>query len=294
MHNCKQQILSTIPDNNCCSNAFFCIILNTCAQVDIKTSSIIINCQNNTAEKLIKIVHNFYPNLEVSSWENFLMINGNFYDLLVDCGIDEELNCNFSIFDAECDKLTMLKTLFLVGGNFYYTEDNTVNSQGYRLEFVVKPELKTLLDNLLKEFGFNLRNISRLNSEVFYTKNSNIVCDLLAKLGAGYTTLDIQNNLAIREMRNSANRQNNCFESNLDKTLSASAVQLEAIKFFMETNSFDLLSDNLKDVALARWANPDISLGELQTILGGGISRAGIKYRLDKIIQTYQKLKGEK
>lgn len=293
MQNCKQQILSTIPDNNCCSNAFFCAVLKPCAQIDIKTSSIIINCQTNVMDKLIKIVHNFYPHLEISVWENFLMLQGNLFNLLMDCGIDENLTFNFKIFDADCDKLALIKTLFLVSGNFYYTEDNSKNSHGYRLEFIVKPELKEITHSLLQEFGFKLRNIARYGSQVFYTTNSNTICDLLTKMGAVYTTLEIQNNLAIREIRNAANRQNNCFESNLDKTLSASAIQVNAIKFLMEKNYFDNLPDNLKDVALARIANPDISLSELQTILGEKISRAGIKYRLDKIIETYNSLKGE-
>ena len=51
--------------------------------------------------------------------------------------------------------------------------------------------------------------------------------------------------------------------------------------------------ENLKEVALVRIANPDVSLGDLRTLLGNNISRAGIKYRLDKIIQMYKELKGE-
>ena len=54
-----------------------------------------------------------------------------------------------------------------------------------------------------------------------------------------------------------------------------------------------MLDDRLKDVAMARIANPDVSLKDLQTILGG-LSRAGIKYRLDKIIEIYKSIVGGK
>ena len=94
-------------------------------------------------------------------------------------------------------------------------------------------------------------------------------------------------------MRNTVNRQNNCFESNLDKTLDASAAQFTAINYIVDNYTIDYLSENLREVALARIANPDISLNELRTLLNNKISRAVIKYRLDKIIEIYHKLKGE-
>ena len=120
-----------------------------------------------------------------------------------------------------------------------------------------------------------------------------MICDIFVKLSDVKTALDIQNNLAMREMRNSANRQNNCFEFNLNKTIDASSVQLNAINYIINNYSLDILDENLKEVALARIANPDVSLNDLKTILNNKISRAGIKYRLDKIITLYQKLKGE-
>ena len=108
------------------------------------------------------------------------------------------------------------------------------------------------------------------------------------------TALDIQNNLAIREMRNNVNRQNNCFESNLDKTINASSEQLKAISYIIDNYSLDYLDESLKAVALARLANPEVSLSALATLLDNSLSRAGIKYRLDKIISIYKKLKGDK
>ena len=199
-----------------------------------------------------------------------------------------------SLFPEECDRLTLLKSFFLMNGRFYYNQDNNLNSKGYNLEFVLKDEhLANVVLELLSIHNFNLKKIKRQSNYVVYTKNSNTISDLLVLLGATYTALEVQNSLAIREMRNNINRQNNCFESNLEKTLDASTAQLEAINYIIDNYSIDYLSENLREVALARIANPDISLNELRTLMDNKISRAGIKYRLDKIIEIYNKLKGE-
>ena len=294
MYDCKQEILSRIPDNTCCSHAFACTLFSTVAQINEANDRILINAKENVINKLIKIIHNFYPNVEINLWDGFLYISGNIRSLLTDCSVYGDRHIELDLYPNECDKLAILKTLFLSFGAFYYNQDNNRNSTGYSLEFVFKrADVREVAKHILEEYGFSLRSIIRQNNYVLYTKNSNQICDLLVLLGAVSTSLDVQNTLAIREMRNSANRQNNCFESNLDKTLNASTEQLEAINYIMDNDLLDTLDENLKEVALARLANPDISLKELQTILDTNISRAGIKYRLDKIIALYKKLKGE-
>ena len=291
MVDCKQQILSTIPDNNCCSHSFLNVVASS-AQINADYSNLIINAQPIILEKVTKIVSNFYPNIEINCWDSFLLLKGNIFEMLVDLNYKNHIDLDLS--PNECDKLTILKSLFLLNGRFYYNQDSNANSKGYSLEFVLKDEhLANVAIYLLKEHGFNLKKIKRQSNFVVYTKNSNVISDLFVLLGASYTSLEIQNSLAIREMRNNINRQNNCFESNLEKTLSASAEQLNAINFIIDNYSIDYLDINLREVALARIANPDVSLNELKTLLGNTISRAGIKYRLDKIIDIYKKLKGE-
>lgn len=291
MNDCKQQILKTIADNNCCSLAFLNIVISS-AQINKDFSNLIVNFQPYILEKTAKIISKFYPNLEINSWDSFLLIEGNIYDLLV--GINFKTKIDLNLYPDECDRLTLLKSYFLLYGRFYYNQDNNANSKGYSLEFVLRDEHSAnIVTTLLLEHNFNLKKIKRQNNFVVYTKNSNTISDLLVLLGATYAALDIQNSLAIREMRNNVNRQNNCFESNLDKTLDASAMQLNAINYIIDNYTIDYLSENLREVALARIANPDISLNDLRTLLGNKISRAGIKYRLDKIIEIYNKLKGE-
>lgn len=288
MIDCKTEILSSIPINNCCGLSFLHTLLYTSSNKH-NNSSIIINAKPEILAKAEKVITNFYPSLSLSKWENFLYVEGNLFDL----HLDEEFNLNN--FDAECDRLTIVKTLFLIYGNLYYNQDTNGNSKGYNLEFVLKDEkFSHILSTLLKEFEFNFKSIVRQNNFVLYTKNSNQICDFLVRLSATKTALDIQNNLTIREVRNSTNRQNNCFEGNLEKTINSSQQQLRAINYIMDNLGLDYLDENLREVALSRIANPDASLETLKKVLNNNISRAGIKYRLDKIIQIYQKFKGEK
>ena len=292
MQDCKKQILTSIPDNNCCSQTFVNLIVFSAGQINKDKSNILITSSADVLQKLTKIITNFYPTVNINTWDSFLLLTGNIYQVLTDINYAENINLNY--FPNECDQLTILKTLFLTCGRFYYNQDNNANSKGYNLEFVVKDELTAdLLLNLLKLFEFDLKKIKRQNAYVVYTKNSGIICDLLVKLGATYTALEVQNNLAMREIRNTANRQNNCYDANLDKTLNASNIQLEAISYILDKFSIDYLTENLREVALARIANPDVSLSELRMLLNNKISRAGIKYRLDKIIEIYNKIKGE-
>ena len=292
MSDCKTQILSSIPNKNCCSLSFVNTIFLFNSEIDYINNRILVNSNTEILNKLTKIILNFYSNIEFNVWNNFLTIKGNICHLLQTIGFSNNFNSNF--FENECDKLTILKTLFLTNGNFYYNQDSNKNSKGYNLEIVFKDEeVCASTQSLFKEYNFELKKTKRQNAFVLYTKNSSVICDLLVMFGASYTSLEVQNSLAIREIRNATNRQNNCFEFNLDKTINASNIQLEAINFIINNYSLDYLDENLREVALVRIANPDSTLNELRILLNNKISRAGIKYRLDKIIDIYNKLKGE-
>ncbi len=291
MSGCKQQILASIPSNSCCSHAFLAVVIDFCGFVDTQNSRLLISAPDIVCEKAIKIFNRFYPTVTINTWKDFLVVSGDIDAILSNCNITSAPQ--YDKFEKKCDQLTLLKTLFIINGNFYCELNNNQNSKGYHLEFFVKPERQDLVKNMLEKFNFDFKSKQRQNGIMFYNKHSEVICDFLVCLGAGYTALEVQNSLAMREIRNSANRQNNCFESNLDKTLSASAEQMKAINYFIDTDNLDLLDDNLKEIALLRYANPYLPLSELVNLLGKNISRAGLKYRLDKIIDIYKKNKGE-
>ena len=288
MQEIKPQIAESIPEKNCCGITFARLMFFMSAQ-NVE-AGYLINASENIISKLLRILNNFYPETELNIWNNNILVSGNLFALNQDLDYDNLFNLDS--YD-ECCKLTLLKSLFLINGNLYWTDDTNSNSKGYSLEFVCKENTYHPTLDLLEYFGFKLKTTTRQKSFIIYTKNSTIICDLLVKLGAVYASFEVQNSLAMREIRNLTNRQNNCFENNINKTLAASNLQLTAISYILNNYSIDYLDDSLKEVALVRLANPDVSLNDLRTLLKQNISRAGLKYRLDKIISIYQKLKGE-
>ena len=91
MQDCKQQILNTIANNNCCSHAFLNVVVSA-SQISKDFTNLIINGNENVLEKVTKILLNFYPNLEINSWDSFLLIKGNIYDILIDINYKNQLD----------------------------------------------------------------------------------------------------------------------------------------------------------------------------------------------------------
>ena len=102
---------------------------------------------------------------------------------------------------------------------------------------------------------------------------------------------ELQNSLVMREMRNDANRKGNCFDANLNKTINASTQQVKAIDYIIGRFGLEYLDTNLQEVALLRLSNPESTLSELQKLYPSQITRAGLKYKLDKILAIYNELK---
>ena len=139
MTDCKTQILSSIPDNNCCSHAFINSVLLSCA---IKQeNSYLISAKKDIINKIIKIMKNFYPNVQLNIVDDFLIIKDENLELEKEYIFDKNF---IDLFQNSCDKNTIIKTFFMLNGNFFYNPDNNQNSKGYSLEINFKDE--TLCD----------------------------------------------------------------------------------------------------------------------------------------------------
>ena len=132
----KQQVLKAIPTTRCCGSSFISTILTNCAIVDEDDHYILFNTSDEIINKLMLVVKKFSPDMEILYWDNFLMLRGDVYNFMLDYSNKIDLNA----FDQECDRLTILKTLFLLYANLYYNKDSNANSKGYNFEFVVKDE----------------------------------------------------------------------------------------------------------------------------------------------------------
>ena len=73
---------------------------------------------------------------------------------------------------------------------------------------------------------------------VLYIKDSEAIKDLLALVGANQAVLDLSDEMAKRGLRNTVNRQVNCINANINKTIEASMKQIEAINFINKKINF--------------------------------------------------------
>lgn len=294
--NLKKEILKTVSAGSCCSYAFLNSFFSN-TKLEYSLNRLEVEMPEFMYEKIKEIILNFYPSLKLSWAGKMQMVGQDLEQLLLDAGLSinnetvEVGGINESLLASSCCEISYIKALFLVAGEFYYNKDNNQKSNGYALEFSFKNfAVADDTKALLKFMNIKVGTTKRWNNAVLYIKDIETIYNLILKMGAVEFALEIQNNLLIREMRNDANRQGNCFGANLNKTITASSEQVKAIDYIIKNYGIDYLDDGLQETALLRLGNPDITLNEMQSLYSKPISRAGLKYKLDKIISIYKEL----
>lgn len=153
------------------------------------------------------------------------------------------------------------------------------------LEFCIPDETGAdAVTALLEDMGVPPKRACRKSGTGLYYKGSGDVEELLAALGASTTVFTLINAKILREIRNHENRVANCDTGNIQKSVSATRRQLEAIALLRERGRMDRLDDELRRTAELREENPELSLGELGLRMSPAISKPGMYHRMNKII----------
>lgn len=178
-----------------------------------------------------------------------------------------------------------------------YLSHGTVNDpyKSYRMELVFKDEshAKQVLD-FLKGFDFSFNYAIRKDRYVLYTKNSELIGDLLATIGATNCAFEVMNSKIVKDLRNSANRARNCDSGNINKTVNASKKYCEAIKDLIRLDMFDELPEGLKEMALKRIEFDNLGFAELGKRFNPPMSKSAVYHKLEKILEFYEKNKDRK
>lgn len=185
----------------------------------------------------------------------------------------------------ECCRDAFLRGAFLGGGTVIDPHKN------YNMEFVTHS--KKIHDGfkiLLDEMDLKLRSVARKNCFVLYTKNSDIICDVLTHMGAFGAQMEVLNVKIEREVRNDFNRTANGETANMDKVITAAIKQIQAIEKIEERIGLDNLPDELKEVAVLRKDNKDLSLDELGKKMVPPLSKSGVNHRLKKLLSMSEDL----
>ena len=182
--------------------------------------------------------------------------------------------------NADDKKKAFIRGSFLGAGSI----NNPENS--YHLEIVLSNEnnLK-VLQEMLSDFDIHAKELITKNRYSVYIKEGEEISKILALIGANKAVMQFEDIRIKKEMRGKVNRIVNCETANLNKTINAAIEQIAAIKKLQKEGKFNKLDDNLKEIAILRLENPDISLVELGKLLKKPVGKSGVNYRLKKIME---------
>lgn len=165
-------------------------------------------------------------------------------------------------------------------------------NKDYHLEILFKLlEKAEEIRDILQKYHIKSKIILKNKNYMVYIKDGEEISKLLAFVGANTAMLKFEEIRVLKETKNNINRLVNCETANLNKTINASVMQIEDIKLIRKYKKFDDLPKTLKEIAIAREENPDLTLEQLGMSLTIPIGKSGVNHRLKKIHEIAEELK---
>ncbi len=191
------------------------------------------------------------------------------------------LHVNLPIVEEDCCRAAFLRGAFLAGGSV------TDPGKGYHMEITtthqsVSRETFSLIQEIM---DFPLKSARRGGGQVLYLKQSELISDFLAYIGAPVAAMGIMEARLEKELNNKVNRRCNCDDANTSKVVEAAQEQLHAIRKLREQGLFEKLPIKLQQAALARKENPESALTEPAGMMEPPITKPAMSHRLKKLVE---------
>lgn len=200
-------------------------------------------------------------------------------------GNEVSIRLNRANLYNECCYKAFLRGAFLSSGTI------TDPEKEYHLEFSVA--YKNLCADLIKlfdEFSLNPKKTVRNNSYVVYFKDSESIEDVLTYMGAVNNALELMGVKLYKNIINNTNRRVNFDNANINRSIQAAVIQIKAIKKIQKRKGLDSLPDKLKEIALLRLENPEMSQKDLLMALKEPSSLSAVNRRLRQITDIAKEL----
>ena len=194
------------------------------------------------------------------------------------------LHINFGVLEEDHCRTAFFRGAFLAGGSV------TDPTKGYHLELTTPHyNVGRELPALLRESGFEPKSAERKANYVTYFKQSEYIEDFLTTIGAPVAAMEIMNTKLEKNLRSSINRRVNCDAANLDKAVDAAQGQLEAIRRLEERGALEELPDKLKEAAVLRRDNPELTLSQLAALCSPPVTKSAFNHRLRKLLELAER-----
>ena len=248
--------------------------------IEFDGKSFIITFKVKNLVEEVEVVEN---QLEIKSNVDFEKIK-NISSSISEKSIQNDINNNkLIIVENDYCKRAIVRGAFLGAGSI----NNPSRTYHLEINLSTKDNME-FLDEILKQCNIRCKKLENNNS--IYLKDGEEISAIIALFGASSSVLKFEDIRVQKEMNGKVNRIVNCQTANLNKTLNASVEQIDAIRRLQQSNKFNNLDDNLKEIALLRLEYPDMSLVELGKKLKEPLGKSGVNYRLKRIIKIAEDL----
>ncbi len=187
----------------------------------------------------------------------------------------------------KCDRLMEVRAAFLACGSL------AAGGRGYHLEFVLRgTALADRLAWILRSVGAQAKRAQRKGRTVLYFKSSDVIAELLTRIGAFSAVLQLEDVRALRETKNRIHRLVNTEAANLERSAQAAAQQRRVVEFLENAYGLTQLSPALREIAELRLRHPDESLAELGRRCDPPVGKPTVSGRLSALTRLAQRLGG--
>ena len=265
---------------------------------EFRNNEIIMFIENaSVARRMFSLIKRIYGiNIKLTIRTQKKFVNKTMYILELKEKVDiitsdvENMFRNIKDYSEE-EKMSYLKGIFLSCGSI-----NDPSTSKYHLELLVRTkEVSDLVMELLKEFNFNSKLITRNKGYMVYIKSSEEISDFIKMLNAIDALFYYEDIRIYRDHKNMVNRLNNCEQANVEKMMKTCNEQVENIEFLEKEDLLNLLDDKTKTIAEYRLKYPETTMQELANIISMEteftISKSGINHGFRKIKDFVNKAK---
>ena len=190
------------------------------------------------------------------------------------------LHINFALLEEDCCRSAFLRGAFLAGGSV------TDPGKRYHLELATShAQASREMTALLRDMGYDPKDVGRNGYQVTYFKNSQQIEELLTRMGAPVAAMEMMNAKVEKDLRNEVNRRVNCEAANVGKVVDAAQEQLSAISRLYDLGRVEDLPEKLKETIVLRETYPELSLSELAAEFDPPISKSALNHRLRKLVE---------
>lgn len=185
-----------------------------------------------------------------------------------------------------CCKKAFVRAAFTLCGAISHPD------RDYHIEIAAPNEaLAGFIVQQLNAFEIEARVSLRKSKYVVYLKRAEEISDMLSLLGAGKAMMAFENVRVKKEVSNRVNRQLNCDNSNINRSMNAAEAQIRDIRYIDAELGLDKLPRTLRDMAYTRANNPEMPLAELGELMDPPLGKSGVNARLRRISAIAEKLR---